>query len=54
VIAKLESLLQSENDTIQNALLLEYNHELDQANERIENGSFYTSEEVKNSVGQWK
>ena len=54
VIAKLESLLQSENDTMENASLLEYNNDLNQANERIENGSFYTSEEIKNSVGQWK
>lgn len=54
VIAKLESLLQSENKNIQNASLLEYNNELEQADERIENGSFYTSEEVEKLVGQWK
>ena len=54
VIAKLESLLQSENKNIQNTSLLDYNNDLEQANERIENGSFYTSEEVENLVGQWK
>lgn len=54
VIAKLESLLQSENKNIQNASLLEYNNELEQADERIENGSFYTLEEVEKLVGQWR
>jgi hypothetical protein len=39
---------------MENASLLEYNNDLDQANERIVNGLFYTSEEIKNSVGQWK
>lgn len=54
IIAKLESLLQSENKNLQNTSLLEYNNDLEQAEERIENGSFYTSEEVENLVGQWK
>ena len=54
VIAKLESLLQKKNKNIQNTSLLDYNNDLEQANERIENGSFYTSEEVENLVGQWK
>ena len=54
VIAKLESLLQSENKNIQNTSLLDYNNDLEQANERIENGSFFTSEEVENLMVQWK
>ena len=52
VFDKLEQLLNTKKET--KAISLEqYNIELDQANLRIENGDFYSSEEVEKMADQW-
>jgi type VI protein secretion system component Hcp len=49
---KLEQFLDSKKSA--NSISLEqYNIELNQANLRIENGEFYSSEEVDKIAGQW-
>jgi hypothetical protein len=52
LLDKLEQLLESKKST--NSIPLEqYNSELDQANLRIENGEFYSSEEVDKIANEW-
>ena len=49
---KLEQFLDSEKDT--NSISLEqYDTELNQANLRIENGEFYSNEEVDKIISEW-
>ena len=49
---QLELVLETKKKSIPTALT-EYNIELDQANLRIENGHFYTIEEVEKIASQW-
>jgi hypothetical protein len=52
LLGKLEQLLESKKGA--NSVSLEqYNTELNQANLRIENGEFYSSEEVDKITNEW-
>jgi hypothetical protein len=52
LLGKLERLLESKKSTY-SIPLEQYNSELDQANLRIENGEFYSSEEVDKIANEW-
>lgn len=54
IIIKLENLLNSAPQNTISASHYAYNEELEQANQRIENGEFYTAEEAENLVNKWK
>jgi hypothetical protein len=52
VFDKLEKFLDSKK-SVQKTSLKQYNTELNQADLRIENGHFYTAEEVEKMSNQW-
>ena len=52
VFDKLEALLNARKDT-KVVDVEQYNIELDQANSRIENGNFYSSEDVEKMTSEW-
>ena len=52
VFEELEKII-SKNDLEESISLKQYNNELKQANLRIDEGDFYTSEEVEKISSQW-
>jgi hypothetical protein len=52
VFEELEKIINKTEET-QPISLQQYNEELNQANSRIENGDFYTAEEVAKITSQW-
>jgi hypothetical protein len=54
VLTKLETILKSAARNPISIAKNGYDKELEQANERIENGDFFTAAEVINIVSQWK
>lgn len=54
IITKIENILKKEDKLLSVGSLLQYNDELDNANNRIENGSFYKHEDVEKIVLEWK
>ena len=52
VFDELEKII-NETEEVKPISLQQYNEELDQANLRIENGEFYTAEEVTKMSSQW-
>ena len=52
VFDRLEEFLNSDNGAT-STNIEQYNSELDEANSRIDNGEFYSSEEVEKKVAQW-
>ncbi|HET7360396.1 MAG TPA: hypothetical protein VFI78_00515 [Salinimicrobium sp.] len=53
VVEKLEDILDKETGTNKRISIDEYNKEIYAANERIENGEFYTQEEVEKMADKW-
>ena len=54
IITKIENILRKEDKLIALNSLFSYNQELENANNRIENGSFYSQEEIEKIVSEWK
>lgn len=54
IISKLEKILKKESKLIEVNTLSSYNNHFNVANDRIENGSFLTQDEVENTVLGWK
>lgn len=54
IITKIENILRKEDKLIALNSLFSYNQELENANNRIENGSFYNQEEIEKIVSEWK
>lgn len=52
VFEELEKII-NETEEAKPISLQQYNKELNQANSRIENGDFYTAEEVAKMTSQW-
>jgi len=52
IMDKLESILKRELPA-QRETLDEYNKEIDEAIQQIENGEYYTHEEIKKMSGEW-
>lgn len=52
VFEELEKII-NETEEAQPISLQQYNQELNQANSRIENGDFYTADEVAKLTSQW-
>lgn len=52
VFEELEKII-SKNDLEESISLKQYNNELNQANLRIDQGDFYTAEEVEKISSQW-
>ena len=52
VFEELEKII-SKNDLEESISLKQYNNELNQANLRIEEGDFYTAEEVEKMSSKW-
>ncbi len=54
LLSKLENILKKESKLIEVNSLSDYNKELQEANTRIEEGSFFSQEEIENTVLEWK
>ena len=52
ILDKLEQVLETKKSS-KPLSLKQYNHELNQANLRIDNGDFYTTDEVEKMASQW-
>lgn len=52
VLDKLEQILETKKNS-KSTSLKQYNAEINQANLRVENGDFYSSEEVEKMASQW-
>jgi hypothetical protein len=53
LIAIFKSLLKYKNKKAESPTLAEYNQELDEAENEIESGNYYTQEEAKKIASQW-
>jgi len=53
LIAIFKSLLNYKNKKAESATLADYNRELDEAENEIESGNYYTREEAQKIASQW-